>query len=164
MQLHFTDAQLKSDNFLKNTVKVKYWDNSSNSWLTVNNAMVNTSGNTVTFSQNTVSSFVILTADQSATGVEQISGKVPTSYALDQNYPNPFNPTTSIVYQIPRSGLVTLKVYDILGKQVAELVNENQEAGKYSVNFSGSNLPSGIYIYELKANDYLQSRKMVLLK
>src|ERR1035438_6718760 len=86
------------------------------------------------------------------------------SYDLSQNYPNPFNPVTTIKYQIPKSGVVTLKVYDILGKEVANLVNEYKDEGKYNINFDASKLASGVYIYQIKANDYISSKKMMLLK
>ncbi|MCU7497445.1 MAG: M6 family metalloprotease domain-containing protein [Ignavibacteria bacterium] len=87
-----------------------------------------------------------------------------TEYAISQNYPNPFNPTTMITYQIPRASKVTLKVYDMLGKEVSTLVNGYKEMGKYSVEFNASSLPSGTYIYEIRANDFVKSGKMMLLK
>ena len=85
-------------------------------------------------------------------------------YELTQNYPNPFNPTTSIQYAISSKQFVTLKVYNLLGKEVATLVNENKEAGNYMVNFDASILPSGVYIYKLQAGDFVQTRKMTLVK
>lgn len=88
----------------------------------------------------------------------------PTSFRLDQNYPNPFNPTTTINYQIKEDGLVTLKLYDILGSEVRTLVNEDKTKGRYAHNFNGSDLASGIYIYVLKAGDVLLKQKMVLAK
>lgn len=89
---------------------------------------------------------------------------IPVTYELSQNYPNPFNPTTTIRYQLPKDGMVTLKVYDILGAEVVTLVNEEKVAGKYEVNFNASNLASGVYIYRLNVNDYVSVKKMVLLK
>ena len=85
-------------------------------------------------------------------------------YTLSQNFPNPFNPATTINYQIPQTGFVTLKIYDILGKEVATLVNEQKNQGRYSVNFDASKLASGVYIYRFRANDYVSSKKMLLLK
>lgn len=85
------------------------------------------------------------------------------NYKLE-NYPNPFNPSTKISYSIPETDLVSLKVYDALGRQVAELVNEIKEAGIYEAEFDGSNLSSGIYYYTLTTNNYTQSRKMLLIK
>jgi hypothetical protein len=96
------------------------------------------------------------------------------SYNLYQNYPNPFNPTTKIRYSIPYSNFVTLKVYDILGNEIATLVNEEKPAGEYEVEFSAkggsassgnaSNLPSGVYFYQLQAGEFISTKKLVLLK
>lgn len=104
--------------------------------------------------------------------VDPSSSEKPSEYSLMQNYPNPFNPATTISYSIPNNGLVTLKVYDILGKEVAELVNEIQEAGNYSVTFnaselsnrSGSALTSGIYFYTLTSGNFMTTKKLILLK
>ncbi len=86
------------------------------------------------------------------------------SYSLEQNYPNPFNPTTSINYSIKNDGFVSLKIYNILGQQVADLVNQDQKAGYYNANFNASNLPSGIYIYTIKTSGFTSSKKMLLIK
>lgn len=86
------------------------------------------------------------------------------SYILSQNYPNPFNPITIISYSIKQEGLVILKVYNILGKEVATLVNENKRSGTYEVNFNASNLPSGIYIYKLQSGIFSDVKKMLLIK
>ncbi len=88
----------------------------------------------------------------------------PDNYSLSQNYPNPFNPVTTIQYSIPQRGIVTLTVYDILGKQVATLVNEEKDRGVYTVNFDASQLASGLYIYRLSAGSFVKSKKMLLLK
>lgn len=85
-------------------------------------------------------------------------------YELGQNYPNPFNPVTIINYQIKEKGFVTLKIYDILGKEVSVLVNEETEAGQYSVVFNSGSLPSGVYVYSLRVNDFIQNNTMTLLK
>src|SRR5690554_2193532 len=87
-----------------------------------------------------------------------------TEYRLQQNYPNPFNPVTNILYQLPTSGLVQLKVYNLLGSEVAVLVNEVKSEGSYEVSFDASSLPSGVYIYSLRVNDFVQNSKMTLLK
>lgn len=85
-------------------------------------------------------------------------------YALAQNYPNPFNPVTTITYQLPKSGSVTLKIFDILGNEVKTLVNEQKEMGRYTVQFDASSLASGMYVYQLRANDYTSTKKMMLVK
>jgi hypothetical protein len=89
---------------------------------------------------------------------------VISTYDLFQNYPNPFNPTTTIKYQIPKSGNVTLKVYDILGNEVTKLVDEYMETGRYEIGFDASILASGVYIYRLTVNDFVNVKKMVLLR
>lgn len=87
-----------------------------------------------------------------------------SSFVMYQNYPNPFNPTTTIRYQIPQDGHISLKVYDMLGREVAHLVNEVKRAGEYTVSFDGSKLSSGVYIYKLIGNNVNLSKKMILMK
>ena len=88
----------------------------------------------------------------------------PSVFSLSQNYPNPFNPSTTINYQIPELSFVTIKVYDVLGNEVAALVNEQKPAGKYEVGFNASELVSGVYFYTLSAGEFVQSKRMLLLK
>ena len=100
-----------------------------------------------------------------ATNVEDEGSLLsPNSYNLTQNYPNPFNPTTTIKYSIPQSGNVTLKVYDILGNEVVTLLNEEKNAGVFSVTFDATGLSSGIYFYRMQAGNFIQTRKMLILK
>ncbi|HCY77064.1 MAG TPA: hypothetical protein DHV28_14170 [Ignavibacteriales bacterium] len=89
---------------------------------------------------------------------------VVNEYNLFQNFPNPFNPSTVINYAVKEAGLVRLKVYDILGAEVAELVNETKEAGNHTIEFNASQLPSGVYIYTLQVNGFTGSKKMLLMK
>ena len=90
--------------------------------------------------------------------------KLPADYSLSQNYPNPFNPVTSINFAISNREFVTLKVYDVLGNEIATLVNEQKPAGEYDIDFNASSLSSGIYYYQLKAGDYIETKKMILIK
>ena len=90
--------------------------------------------------------------------------QIVNNFELKQNYPNPFNPSTTITFSIPTSEFVTLKVYDVLGREVATLVNENLSAGSYSYNFDASNLTSGVYFYKLQAGKYSETKKMILSK
>jgi hypothetical protein len=101
--------------------------------------------------------FLTDVGDKSNTGI-------PKTFDLMQNFPNPFNPSTYIEFQIANQGFVSLKVYDLLGREVNTLVNEEKPAGYYKVTWNAANLPSGIYFYRLKAGDYIKTKKMILLK
>lgn len=96
--------------------------------------------------------------------VERLEDEVPADYLLHQNYPNPFNPTTTLSYSLPDAAEVTLKVFDMLGTEVASLVNEQQAPGTYQAMFDAHNLASGVYYYQLRAGTVVETRKMVLLK
>jgi hypothetical protein len=97
------------------------------------------------------------------TGIRSDDREV-TSFHLDQNYPNPFNPSTTISYAIPKSGFVQLKVYNILGQEVATLVSEIKKQGLHKINFDASALASGVYTYRIKSGDFTAARKFILLK
>lgn len=97
-------------------------------------------------------------------GISQISSNVPERFSLSQNYPNPFNPSTKIAFNVPAKGFVTLKVYDALGQEVATLVNQNLSVGEYAYEFNASVLSSGIYFYTLKGENFIETKKMMLVK
>jgi hypothetical protein len=99
----------------------------------------------------------------------EVNINVINDFALMQNYPNPFNPNTTISYSLPVGSFVTLKVYDVLGNEIAILVNEEKPSGEYEVEFSISdshskNISSGFYFYQLKARDFIQTKKMIFIK
>lgn len=96
--------------------------------------------------------------------VQPISTSIPKDFSLGQNYPNPFNPNTTINFDIPKNSFVEIKVFDVLGREVASLVNEQLAAGKYKTDWSAISQPSGIYFYRLKAGSYSETRKMILIK
>ncbi|MBS4027473.1 MAG: T9SS type A sorting domain-containing protein [Ignavibacteriales bacterium] len=98
------------------------------------------------------------------TSVSEIKSSLPTKFSLEQNFPNPFNPTTNIGFQISEYGFVSLKVFDVLGKEVSTLVNENLSAGKFSVDWNTENIPSGMYFYKLTTNNFSLTKKMLLAK
>lgn len=100
--------------------------------------------------------------DVISTDVEET--ELPVKYALEQNYPNPFNPTTQIKYSIANAGYVSLKVFDVLGREVVELVNKHQEVGQYKVNFNASGLSSGIYFYRIESGSFVSVKKLMLVK
>lgn len=89
---------------------------------------------------------------------------VPDGYSLFQNYPNPFNPSTVIQFEVPRSGFVTLKVYDVLGRLVRTLVNKVEQPGSYTVTFDAPDLASGVYFYRLEAGTFTQTKKLMLIR
>ncbi|NOS85301.1 MAG: T9SS type A sorting domain-containing protein, partial [Ignavibacteria bacterium] len=97
-------------------------------------------------------------------GITPINSEIPDEYSLSQNYPNPFNPVTNINFQLPRSGSVKLTVFDMLGKEVETLVNENLNAGTYNADWNASNHSSGVYFYKIQAGDFSEIKKMVLVK
>ena len=109
----------------------------------------------------------ILTTDVVVTDINDdnyLQNNKITNVTLYNNYPNPFNPSTNINFSIPNSGLVTLRVYNVLGQQVAELVNQEMEAGKHTYEFDGSKLSSGMYVYQLNTETVSISKKMLLIK
>jgi len=100
------------------------------------------------------------------TGVELVdeTAGIPEEFNLYQNYPNPFNPTTTIRFELKQSGQTVLKIYDLLGKEVFRLVDEELSAGSYKVTFDANSLPSGIYFYRLESSSFNKVRKMILLR
>jgi hypothetical protein len=141
---------------LANTVEITYIDNTvvaeTNYYYVV--SAVDFSGNISEFS-NEVAAII--------TDVKMENG-TPTDYALNQNYPNPFNPSTAIKFSLPEISDVKLTVYDITGREIAVLVNEQMTAGFYSITWNAVNLTSGIYIYKLETNNFVDVKKMILLK
>ena len=102
--------------------------------------------------------------NEGTTSVEEIGSTIPNEFKLTQNYPNPFNPSTNIEYSLPEASFVQLKVYDVLGNEVATLVNEEQSAGTYRADFIAENLASGFYVAQLRAENTIKTIKMSLLK
>ena len=102
--------------------------------------------------------------DPGAVGVKEVKGSVPFEFKLSQNYPNPFNPETKIEYSVPKSAFVTLKVYNLLGQEVATLFSGNQKTGNYEATFNGANLASGVYMYRLQSDNVTITKKFVLMK
>jgi hypothetical protein len=120
-------------------------------------------GNNVYVSGTSANNYVTIKYSQPV-GVNSVSDQIPEKFSLRQNYPNPFNPVTHLEFGISDLGFVSLKIYNILGKEVETLLNENKSAGTYSVEWNASEFPSGIYFYELKINEFSETRKMLLLK
>jgi hypothetical protein len=114
----------------------------------------------------------VMYGDTTVVSVDDEENPIATSFKLEQNYPNPFNPSTVISYRLPVTSNVTLKIYDILGNEIATLVNEKKPTGKYEVEFNAMNLPSGVYFYQLTVGGpetssgqaFRQTKKMLMIK
>jgi hypothetical protein len=108
--------------------------------------------------------WIALLYTKGLSSVRNENTSIPGGYALSQNYPNPFNPSTTISFSLPQPGDVTIALYDVLGKEIAQMVNERLEAGQYSVSFSAHSLPSGLYFYHMRAGNFSETKKMTLIK
>lgn len=161
---HYTDSQLNFSGVNENNIGVKYWDNQGENWVEIQNATINTESNTISFSNEEVSSYIILFDNQSATSISDQKQIIPDNFALNQNYPNPFNPSTNIEFSIKTQGNYSIKIFNIIGQEVATLTNKVYAPGNYKVNWDAGKLTSGIYIYQLSGNNVLLSRKMILVK
>ncbi len=147
--------------------------NDGNMWTQINSGLSNYSSVSVLAinpSENifTAANQKVYRSVNPTTNIVNEDDNFPSTYSLSQNYPNPFNPVTTISYQIPKTEFVSLKVYDILGRAVATLVNEEKPAGSYEVEFNPAssikNPASGIYFYKITAGSYIETKKMILLK
>ena len=98
------------------------------------------------------------------TSTEDSPDNLPTKYRLQQNYPNPFNPTTKMRYELPKRSNVSLKIYDILGRQVAVLVDEEKAAGRYEVRWDAGGIASGVYFYRIRTGNFVETKKLILLR
>jgi hypothetical protein len=159
---HYTDMQIEMYDGDESSINVQSWDDISESWVSVA-ATVDEENNIVTFSSPDVSNIIVLSALK-VTAVEDEVTAMPTEFTLSQNYPNPFNPSTTIAFTLNNNAQVSLTIYNVVGEKVATLISEYKNAGAYSVNFNASNLSSGVYFYELKADAIRLVKKMSLLK
>jgi hypothetical protein len=154
-----------------NTSGVQQWvmrfNSSASDWDEANSIGVDGAGNVYVTGFSTESSGAddYCTIKYSETvGTDPVSNEVPNSYSLSQNYPNPFNPVTNIRFAIPTSGFVSLKIFNVLGTEIASPVNEQLTPGIYEVSFDASDYSSGVYYYKLSAGDYSKTKKMILIK
>lgn len=122
------------------------------------------SDNSAGFSPAVLNGWGIRINGQTVTGIQTVTTELPKKYELSQNYPNPFNPSTSIKFSIPQSEIVSLKIYDIIGREVATLVNSKLSAGVFEYDFNASALSSGVYFYRLDAGSFTEIKKMLLVK
>ena len=141
-----------------------YSRNISYSFITEDGSQVNVPSDTVQSTTGTINNTASVSWNDALVTSVRLEETIPNNYTLKQNYPNPFNPSTNIEYSIPSESFVELKVYDVLGNEVATLVNEQQQAGVYRADFTAENLPSGMYFARITANEFTQVVKMTLLK
>jgi len=161
-QMHYTDKQLEHYNVEESSIKAKYWDNKSSNWTDVT-ASIHPETNTITFESQIVSNYVILIYNK-ATLIREETTLPPDLFELEQNYPNPFNPTTVIQFSLNEDSEVALTIYNLLGEKIAELIDRKMSAGLYSISFDATDLPSGIYFYELNSGVSIKVKKMNLIK
>jgi len=180
-QLHYTDGQLYRTGpgfnkmaapLTEDKITVKAWDDETQSWYTVEDAIVNTEDNTITFTSSNVSSNYVLTSTQT-TSVHEPGEMIVDQYKLSQNYPNPFNPSTTISYTLAADAQVVLTIYDITGRTIRTLANSGKKAGEYSVSWTARNnygqvVPSGVYFYKLtvrmNGDESTAMKKMILIR
>ena len=161
--LHYTDEQMMSSHMDESTLGVSYWDNQSSSWKDIQGPILDKGKNTLTFSSNEVSNFVVITGDEKVTAIGDAKNIVH-DFALKQNYPNPFNPVTIIPFEINKTSRVRLTIYNVLGQKIATVTNRVYAAGIHKINFNAENLSSGMYIYKLEVNGRSAMRQMLLMK
>lgn len=170
----YTIAIDSSDQIFLGYIGIYYSSDNGDNWIPINSGLPNLSTGIIT----PVGSFVVnpegyVFAGTTASGVYRSVNSTTSikdienpqlSFFLSQNYPNPFNPSTVIIYQLPTAGNVKLKVYDLLGREVANLVEEYKLAGSHEIEFNAGNLTSGVYFYRLQAGSFVETKKLVLLK
>ena len=144
--------------------------NGGNNWFNISASFITVVYYDIKFFNDTIgycvgdAGTILKTTNGGITALNNSSGTVPAEYSLSQNYPNPFNPATVISFDIPKSSLVSLIVYDAMGREVKTLLNESLGAGAYSFDWDASSYPTGVYFYKLQANEFISTRKMVLIK
>ncbi|MFQ5709596.1 MAG: FlgD immunoglobulin-like domain containing protein, partial [bacterium] len=169
-RFHYDDEDLLANGLSEAGIMIKYWDDDAQQWRAISETTVDLQANIVTFSTGDLSNYYALAAPTAITGIGDASdGAIPSEFVLRQNYPNPFNPSTTIHFELPRQADVQLVVYNLIGQQIAVLVNEERAAGVYTVQWHGQDdagraVSSGIYLVALKTGSQLKIRRMTLLK
>ena len=163
-----TASEQDNDYFsiLRNGIEIAHVDGSDNSQTAVHYEYIDRAVvNGVTYSYQLVSYDINGTMHEyDLTAQATPTAPTPRDYALEQNFPNPFNPNTTISFALKEAGFVSLTVYNLLGQNVATLVSQRMDVGRYSATFTAKDLPSGIYVYRLDVNDFTATKKMVLMK
>jgi len=160
MQTH----QVAAQNQIPRSVLGIGGDKAANDQFAVAGTVGQTAIGTATSNTHQIQSGFWSQAPEEPVAVESSPENLPKEFRLDQNYPNPFNPSTTIRFALPQAEPVTLKIFDMHGREVATLINEKMPVGEHSVNFDGQKLASGIYFYQLRAGAFVQKRKFALVK
>ncbi len=155
--------------FSSNAVQLRYWDENSNRWFSVENSIYDLNNKIVLFETESLQSYYAVFGTEEETSVAEFKDNVPKNLVLEQNYPNPFNPTTTIGYQINSAGIVKLSIFNLLGQEIRNVVNEFKPAGTYQIVWDGRDnnrnlMPTGTYIYKLNVGNETQIRQMVMVK
>ena len=158
-QFHWDSLMADSTHRHWHPTGMKGWNGSG--WVSLGGTMT---GNTIFLASSQVySAFAFIGTSSGVTSVTE-GQVIPGEFRLDQNYPNPFNPSTTIKFELPKSSVVRLTVYDMIGREVALLMNETRDAGVYEEKFDASNLSTGVYLYRLQAGSYVETRKLCLVR
>lgn len=162
--LHYNDIQLQGERIDETTIEVKYWDDQTQTWLSILNPSLDAANNNVSFASKEVSNYVILSGQQTITALDEQNELSVKGFTLRQNYPNPFNPTTTIVFQLSSATHVRLIVYNALGQKILSLLDAQESAGEHRITLDGRTISTGVYYYELDAGGQKSVRKMVFVK
>lgn len=159
----FVEITQASANYVQFEIPIGYYSELAPGYMNLlfTNSSIDTSDGLMTIGSNFILDHLTLS---SITGLEREINTAPKGFLLEQNYPNPFNPQTKIRYGIPENAYVKLVVFDNMGHEIRTLVNQNQLAGNYIVNFNAANLASGTYFYRIEAGEFIQSRRMLVIK
>jgi hypothetical protein len=169
-RFQYYDKDLEARGLSEDGLMVQYWDDDVQAWKELSGTTVDDQANTVTFSSADISNYYAIFAPNSVTDLESpLTAQTPREFVLNQNYPNPFNPSTQIQFELPEQSQVKLSVYNLLGQQIAVLVDEIKNAGVHTVQWNGREasgrvVSSGIYLVKLEAGGQVKVRRMALLK
>jgi len=170
--LHYDQQELESQGLLEEDLKLKYWDENSSQWADVSGYSVSVEANTIFFNSTRVNSYYALSAKSAATAVDgpfEEASNTPLDFTLFQNYPNPFNAATVIKYHLPVSGTVSLKIFDVTGREVTTLFNGLQTSGTHTLYWNGSDtegkgVSSGVYLSVLKSGNFKAAKKLIFMR
>ncbi len=164
VRINYLEEDLEAQSLIESTIGVLTWDEMLQAWQDVDNMVLDTDANLLTFETNELHDYYALAASPENVAIEESDASLPRQVILHANYPNPFNPSTTIAYELPGEQHVVIEVFDIMGRRVAELVNGVRAAGRHRVTFNADDLASGVFVYQLKTESETLKGKMILTK